>query len=171
MLARRKTRIRAGGSCICAPSRWKSLPLRASKPRVFTPASGGDPVFGLPLTLRPEYSGVYVRTYILFEHPNAADKFKQTKKGNRPALTSLNETRFLSYKPGGCGWAHAGSRDTKRRHANAWRPGRPWQSQNQGDDDLSTKRIRSTFKQLASWPYASGIAPSIWKPFQEGSPV
>ena len=114
MLARRKTRIRAGGSCICAPSRWKSLPLRASKPRVFTPASGGDPVFGLPLTLRPEYSGVYVRTYILFEHPNAADKFKQTKKGNRPALTSLNETRFLSYKPGGCGWAHAGSRDTKK---------------------------------------------------------
>ena len=125
MLARRKTRIRAGGSCICAPSRWKSLPLRASKPRVFTPASGGDPVFGLPLTLRPEYSGVYVRTYILFEHPNAADKFKQTKKGNRPALTSLNETRFLSYKPGGCGWAHAGSRDTKKAPRECMAPRSP----------------------------------------------
>ena len=92
----------------------KELALRANKPRVFTPTSGGDSVFGPPLTLRPEYSGAYVRTYILFERPNAADEFKRTKEGHRPAPTPLNETRFLPYKPGKCGWARARSRDTRR---------------------------------------------------------
>ena len=54
----------------------EKLALRTSKPHIFTPASGGDPVFGLPLTLWPEYSGVHARTYILFEHPNAVGEFK-----------------------------------------------------------------------------------------------
>lgn len=44
-------------------------------------------------------------------------------------------------------------------------------AKNQGDDDLSVKRMRPTFKQLVICPYASGMAPSIVKPFQEGSPV
>lgn len=44
-------------------------------------------------------------------------------------------------------------------------------AKNQGDDDLFVKRMRLTFKQLAIRPYASGMAPSIAKPFQEGSPV
>ena len=33
---------------------------------------------------------------------NRADEFKRTKKGHRPASMPLNETHFLSYKPGSC---------------------------------------------------------------------
>lgn len=54
------------------------------------------------------------------------------------------------------------SRDAQVAHGRA---------KNQGDDDLFVKRMRLTFKQLAIRPYASGMAPSIAKPFQEGSPV
>lgn len=42
------------------------------------------------------------RTRFLSECLNAADEFKRTKKGHRPAPMPLNETHFLPYKRG-CG--------------------------------------------------------------------
>lgn len=133
MFARRRTRIRAGGSCVCAPSRWKIPSSLQRAARLHAGQGWGI----LPLTFLLPYSPS-VRA------PKCSRRIQVNEKGNRPALTSLNETRFLSCKPGKCGWARAGSRGAKRRHANAWRPGRPWQSQNQGDDDLSVKRMRLT---------------------------
>ena len=67
-----------------------------------------------------------IRSNIYFVRtPKCSRQIQANEKGNRPALTSLNETRFLSYKPGGCGWAHAGSRDTKKAPRECMAPRSP----------------------------------------------
>lgn len=57
--------------------------------------------------------------------PKCSRRIQVNEKGHRPALTSLNETRFLSCKPGECGWTRAGSGNTKKAPCECMAPRSP----------------------------------------------
>lgn len=85
-----------------SPRRGPAVPLRRTTAiRAFdrlhdTPLPEG---FNVPGKGYPSGGMMVARTRFLSECLNTADEFKRTRKRHRPALTPLNATRFLSYKP------------------------------------------------------------------------
>lgn len=71
-----------------------------------------------------------IRSNIYFVRASKCSRRIQVnEKGHRPAPTPLNETRFLSYKLGKCGWARAGSRSTKKAPRECMAPRSPMAEQ------------------------------------------